>query len=411
MTEEPTMEGNRGALAGVRVLELGNFIAAPSAGRLLAEFGAEVIKVEQPGTGDQIRDWRLFRGETSMMWRTLGRNKKSITIDIATGEGQELVRRLAAEVDVVIENYRPGKLESWNLSPAELRRDNEQLIVVRISGYGQTGPYRDRPGFGGVAEAMGGLRYVTGHPDRPPTRLGVSIGDTLAGLYAVLGALLGLLSRDRGPGSRGETVDVALTEAVYSVMESTIPEYAAYGAVRSRTGNAMPGVAPSNTYPCLDGEWIVIGGNADGIFHRLMTALGRADLAADERLSDNRGRAAHSTLLDEVIAAWTSVRSLADVMEVMVQAAVPAGPIYSAADIVADPHFRDRGMLLDFDVPVEDGRPETIPFPGIVPKLEQFPGRVAWLGPELGEHTDEVLRELLKLTDSDMAKLRAERVV
>ena len=411
MTDELTTEGNGGALAGVRVLELGNFIAAPSAGRLLAEFGAEVIKVEQPGTGDQIRHWRLFRGETSMMWRTLGRNKKSITIDIRTDEGQDLVRRLAAEVDVVIENYRPGKLESWHLSPAELRRDNEQLVVVRISGYGQTGPYRNRPGFGGVAEAMGGLRYVTGHPDRSPTRLGVSIGDTLAGLYAVLGALIGLMSRDRGLVSRGETVDVALTEAVYSVMESTIPEYTAYGAVRSRSGNGMPGVAPSNTYPCKDGEWIVIGGNADGIFHRLMTAVGRADLAADERLSDNRGRAAHSSLLDEAITAWTSVRSLAEAVEVMVQAAVPAGPIYSAADIVADPHFRDRGMLLELDVPVEEGEPETVTFPGIVPKLEQLPGRVGWLGPELGEHTDEVLRELLKLTDSDIAKLREERVV
>ena len=304
------MRVHRGALAGLRVLELGNFIAAPSAGRLLAEFGAEVIKVEQPGTGDQIRDWRLFRGETSMMWRTLGRNKKSVTIDIRTAEGQEQVRRRAAEVDVDNENYRPGKLESWHLSPDELRRDNEQLIVVRISGYGQTGPYRDRPGFGGVAEAMGGLRYITGHPDRPPTRVGTSIGDTLAGLYGVIGALLGLLSRDRGEMPCGETVDVALTEAVYSVMESTIPEYTAYGIVRSRTGNEMPGVAPSNTYPCGDGEWIVIGGNADGIFHRLMIAIGRPDLASDERLSDNRGRAAHSALLDDAITAWTSAPTI-----------------------------------------------------------------------------------------------------
>lgn len=401
----------RTPLDGIRVLELGNFIAAPSAGRLMAEFGAEVIKVEQPGTGDQVRDWRLFRGETSMMWRTLARNKKSITIDIHTEQGQELVRLLAGLVDVVIENYRPGKLESWHLSPGELRRDNEQLIIVRISGYGQTGPYRDRPGFGGVAEAMGGLRYITGYPDRPPTRLGASIGDTLAGLYAVIGALMGLQSRDRGLLVTGETVDVALTEAVYSVMESFIPEYTAYGSVRSRTGNEMPGVAPSNTYPCDDGEWVVIGGNADGIFHRLMTAIGRADLAADDRFNDNRGRAAHSKLLDDAIASWTSGQPLSDVMSVMVAAGVPAGPIYSAADIVDDPHFRDREMLLEMVVEVEEGCPETVTFPGIVPKLDQLPGRVNWLGPELGEHTTEILSGLLKMDEIEIADLRAGRVV
>lgn len=401
----------RTPLEGIRVLELGNFIAAPSAGRLLAEFGAEVIKVEKPGTGDQLRDWRLFRGETSMMWRTLARNKKSITIDIHTERGQELVRLLAGQVDVVLENHRPGKLESWNLSPDELRRDNPQLVVVRISGYGQTGPYRDRPGFGGVAEAMGGLRFITGYPDRPPTRVGASIGDTLAGLYAVIGALMGLQSRDRGLLETGETVDVALTEAVYSVMESFIPEYTAYGSIRSRTGNEMPGVAPSNTYPCGDGEWVVIGGNADGIFIRLMTAIGRTDLASDERFHDNSGRAAHSKLLDDAITSWTSERTLSDVMNVLVTASVPAGPIYSAADITRDPHFRDRGMLLELDVEVEGGRPEAVTFPGIVPKLDQLPGRVNWLGPELGEHTDQVLSGLLNLGESEIAELREGRIV
>jgi formyl-CoA transferase len=401
----------RTPLEGIRVLELGNFIAAPSAGRLLAEFGAEVIKIEQPGTGDQVRDWRLFRGETSMMWRTLARNKKSITIDIHTEQGQELVRRLAGQVDVVIENYRPGKLESWNLSPDELRRDNAQLVVVRISGYGQTGPYRDRPGFGGVAEAMGGLRFITGYPDRPPTRVGASLGDTLAGLYAVIGALMGLQSRDRGLVETGETVDVALTESVYSVMESFIPEYTAYGNIRSRTGNEMPGVAPSNTYPCADAEWVVIGGNADGIFHRLMTAIGRTDLASDVRLHDNSGRAANSKLLDDAIASWTSERTLSEVMNVMVAASVPAGPIYSAADITRDPHFRDRGMLLELEVEVERGIPEAVTFPGIVPKLDQLPGRVNWLGPELGEHTDQILSGLLNLGEHEIAGLRAERIV
>jgi formyl-CoA transferase len=401
----------RTPLEGIRVLELGNFIAAPSAGRLLAEFGAEVIKVEEPGTGDQVRDWRLFRGETSMMWRTLGRNKKSITIDVRTEQGQELVRLLAGQVDVVLENYRPGKLESWHLSPDELRRDNAQLVVVRISGYGQTGPYRDRPGFGGVAEAMGGLRFITGYPDRPPTRLGASIGDTLAGLYAVIGALMGLQSRDRGLLDAGETVDVALTEAVYSVMESFIPEYTAYGNIRSRTGNEMPGVAPSNTYPCGDGEWVVIGGNADGIFHRLMTAIGRTDLAADKRFHDNSGRATNSKLLDDAIASWTSERTLSDVMEVMVAASVPAGPIYSAADITRDPHFRDRGMLLEMEVEVEEGKPEPVTFPGIVPKLDRLPGRVNWLGPELGEHTHQILSGLLNLDEREIAELREGRIV
>jgi succinyl-CoA---D-citramalate CoA-transferase len=399
-----------GPLHGVRVLELGNFIAAPSAGRLMAEFGAEVIKVEKPRVGDQIRHWRLLRGDTSMMWRTMGRNKKSVTIDLRTPQGTELVRRLAAKVDVVLENYRPGTLESWGLSPETLRRDNPQLVVVRISGYGQTGPYRDRPGFGGVAEALGGLRSVTGYPDRPPTRIGVSVGDTLAGLFGVVGALMGLLARHRLDVRRGETVDVALHEAVYAVMESLIPEYSAYGVVRTRTGNEMPGVAPSNTYPCRDGEGVVIGGNADGIFVRLMHAVGRPDLATDPRLRDNQGRAAHSRLLDEAIAAWTSTRSLDEVMAVMVEAGVPAGPIYSAREIVNDPHFRARDMFIECAVQV-DGTTETVLFPGVVPKLEMQPGGMRWAGPELGEHTDDVLAGLAGMPPDEIVELRRQGVI
>jgi formyl-CoA transferase len=398
-----------GPLHGVRVLELGNFIAAPSAGRLMAEFGAEVIKIEKPRMGDQIRHWRLARGGTSMMWRTLGRNKKSVTIDLRTPRGTELVRRLAAKVDVVLENYRPGTLESWGLSPEVLRHDNPQLVVVRISGYGQTGPYRDRPGFGGVAEALGGLRSVTGYPDRPPTRSGVSIGDSLAGLFGVIGALMGLLARHRLEVERGETVDVALHEAVYAVMESLIPEYSAYGVVRTRTGNEMPGVAPSNTYPCRDGE-VVIGGNADGVFVRLMQAIGRSDLASDQRFRDNQGRAAHSRLLDDAIAAWTSARSLDEVMAAMVAAGVPAGPIYSAREMVEDPHFRARDMFVECTVPV-DGGPETVLFPGVVPKLERQPGGITWPGPELGEHTDDVLSELAGLPEDEIVELRREGVI
>ncbi len=415
MAASPTIDGKHeagqlGPLRGIRVLELGNFIAAATAGRLLGEFGAEVVKIELPGVGDQVREWRLLRGDTSMMWRVLARNKKSVTIDMRRAEGAELIRRLAGHVDVVLENYRPGKLESWGLSPDSLRERNPALVVVRISGYGQTGPYRDRPGFGGVAEAMGGLRYVTGYPDRPPTRLGVSVGDTLAGMYAAIGALMGLLTRERGTATRGETVDVALHEAVYSVMESIVPEFSAYGAIRTRSGNEMPGVAPSNTYPCGDGGWVVIGGNADGIFKRLMAAIARPDLAQDARFSDNRGRAAHVAFLDRAIADWTGAHTLAEVMDAMVAANVPAGPIYSVADMMDDPHFKAREMFLERDVRVADGL-EPVVFPGIVPKLEQMPGSVRWLGPELGEHTHEVLTGLLGLSQYELAELRDLGVV
>jgi formyl-CoA transferase len=400
-----------GALSGVRVLELGNYVAAPSAARLLADFGAEVIKVEQPNVGDQVRQWRLFRGQTSMMWRTLGRNKKSITIDIRTEEGQDLVRRLATQADVLIENYRPGKLESWNLSTDVLRAENARLIIVRISGYGQTGPHRDLAGFGGVAEATGGLRYVTGYPDRAPTRVGVSIGDTLAGLYGVIGALMGLLAREQGRAARGETVDVALTEAVLSVMESTVPDYSAYGVVRERSGTSIRGVAPSNTYACADGQWVVIGGNTDAVYPRLMQMIGRADLADDERFRDNSGRAEHAELLDDAISAWTSTKTLSEALEMLKTALVPAGPIYAAPDIAKDPQFLARGMILELEVEVEPGSTESVLFPGVVPRLEQQPGRVGWLGPELGEHTDEILTGMLRLSDEQVSALRARRVV
>jgi formyl-CoA transferase len=399
-----------GPLSGIRVLELGNFIAAPSAGRLMAEFGAEVIKIEKPGSGDQVRHWRLLRGDTSMMWRTLARNKKSVTIDLRTPRGNQLARRLAGKADVVLENYRPGTLEAWGLSPEVLRGENPQLVVVRISGYGQTGPYRDRAGFGGVAEALGGLRSVTGYPDRPPTRIGISMGDSLAGLFGVIGALMGLLARYRLGGERGETVDVALHEAVYAVMESLVPEYSAYGLVRTRTGNEIPGVAPSNTYPCRDGEGVVIGGNADGIFLRLMRAIGRTDLATDPRFRDNQGRAAHSRLLDEAIASWTAVRTLDEVMAAMVEAGVPAGPVYTAKEIVDDPHFRARKMFVERTVRI-DGPAEPVLFPGIVPKLELRPGEMRWPGPELGEHTDDVLTELAGIAKDELVELRRQGVI
>lgn len=404
----PTDSG--GPLQGIRVLELGNFVAAPTAGRLLAEFGAEVIKIELPRVGDEVRSWRLVRGDTSMMWRAMARNKKSVTVDMRTPEGAQLILRLIEHIDVVVENYRPGKLESWGLSPDALRERNPALVVVRISGYGQTGPYRDRSGFGSVAESMGGIRYVTGYEDRPPTRMNISIGDTLAGMYGVIGALMGLLARERGLTTRGETVDVALTEAVLSVMESAIPDFSAYGVVRERTGNLITGVAPSGTYPCKDGRWVVIGGNSDGIFRRFMVAIGRDDLANDEGLRDNPGRAARGAELNTAIAAWTSGHSIDEVMEVMIAANVPAGPIYSVADLVEDEHFRARDMFMDLEVRV-DKEPEVVTFPGIVPKLEQMPGSVRWTGPELGEHTREVLGGILGLSETELTELEQRRVV
>jgi formyl-CoA transferase len=399
-----------GPLRGIRVLELGNFVAAPTAGRLLAEFGAEVIKIELPRVGDEVRSWRLFKGNTSMMWRAMARNKKSVTVDLRTPEGAALILSLVEHVDVVVENYRPGKLESWGLAPDVLRERNPALVVVRISGYGQTGPYRDRPGFGSVAESMGGIRYVTGYEDRPPTRMNISIGDTLAGMYGVIGALMGLLARERGLTTRGETVDVALTEAVFSVMESMVPEFSAYGVVRERAGNFISGVAPSGTYPCREGAWVVIGGNSDGIFRRFMTAIGRADLANDPRMRDNPGRAANGLELNDAISEWTRAHSVDEVMEVMTAANVPAGPIYSVADLMEDPHFKAREMFIEREVPV-DGGPQPVTFPGVVPKLEQMPGAVRWVGPELGEHTREVLGGILGLSDSELAELEQRRVV
>jgi formyl-CoA transferase len=404
------MSEQTGPLAGVRVVELGNFIAAPTAGRLLADFGADVVKVERPGTGDELRRWRLHGGDTSLLFRTLGRNKRSVTIDLRRPEGQELVRALAARSDVLLENFRPGTLERWGLGPDVLRALNPRLVVVRVSGYGQTGPYRDRPGFGGVAEAIGGLRALTGYPDRPPTRVGVSLADSVAGLYAVIGALMGLYRRDREPGATpGEVVDVALYEAVYSLMESLIPDFDAFGVTRGPAGSALPGVAPSNTYRCADGKYIVISGNGDAIFRRLMTAAGRADLADDPRFADNAGRVAHAGLLDDAIGAWTASLTQEAAEAVLRAASVPCGPILTAADIAKDPHFEARGMHERHRVRV-DGRDADVTFPGIVPALTERPGRTRALGPDLGEHTEAVLAEL-GVTGEAVTRLRENGVI
>ncbi len=393
------------ALRGLRVVELGALIAGPYASSLLAQFGADVIKVEPPRGGDPLRTWRKLHRGTSLWWYAQSRNKRSVTIDLRREKGQQIVRELARRADVVIENFRPGTLEGWGLGWEDLSRLNPRLVMVRISGYGQTGPYRDRPGFGAIAESVGGLRYVAGYPDRPPVRVGISIGDTLASLYAVVGALTALHHRD-ARGGQGQCVDVALYEAVFAVMESLLPEYSATGFVRERTGASLPGIAPTNTYPCRDGSYVVIAGNGDAIFRRLMTAIGRTDLGEDPDLASNEGRARRADLLDAAIAGWTSHHDLGHVLQVLEAAAVPASKIYTAADIDADPHYRARRMIVPSVLP--DGT--AVDMPGIVPKLSATPGETRWLGPELGAHTDEVLAGL-GLDRDQIAALRAEGVV
>jgi formyl-CoA transferase len=372
-----------GPLAGLRVLELGTLIAGPFCGKTLADFGAEVIKIEPPGEGDPLRKWRRMRNGVSLWWHVQSRNKRSVTCDLRRPEGQEIVRRLAARSHIAIENFRPGALEKWNLGWDELSRANPKLVLVRISGYGQTGPYRERPGFAAIAEGMAGLRYVTGFPDRPPVRPNLSIGDTIASLHGVIGALIALHS------GKGQIVDVALYEAIFNCMESLLPEYTAQGYVRERSGSTLPGIAPSNLYPCKDG-YVLIAGNADALYRRFMSAIGREDLRDDPALARNDGRAAQMERIDAAIAAWTSQFSLEEVLDQMEKAEVPAGRIYSAADIAADPHYAARGMIEE--VTAGDGEPLKVP--GIIPRLSATPGAIRSRAPKLGEHTDEVLSEL-----------------
>lgn len=394
----------QGPLAGIKVVELGQLIAGPYAGRLLAEFGATVVKIEPPGVGDPLRKWRVMRDGTSLWWYLQARNKRSVTADLKTPEGQEIVRRLAGEADILIENFRPGALEKWGLGYEALSALNPKLVMLRISGYGQTGPYSQRPGFGVIGEAMGGIRYTTGSPDRAPSRTGISIGDTLSSLYGVMGALMSVIHVVRN-GGPGQVVDVALTESVLSVMESLIPEYGVAGTIRERSGGALPGIVPTDAYPCTDG-YVLIAGNGDSIFRRLMARIGRADLGDDPRLAQNDGRAAHVTEIDAAIGAWTQQRSIAEVIEAMNEASVPVGRIYSAADIVADPHYRAREMVVEATLP--DGT--AMPVPGIAPKLSATPGALRSLGPALGEHTDEVLAEI-GYSDGEIAEMRQRGIV
>lgn len=376
-------------LKGVKVIELGTLIAGPFCGRLLAEFGAEVIKIEPPGEGDPLRKWRKLHDGTSLWWYAQGRNKKSVTVNLRSTEGQAIVRRLAQEADIVVENFRPGAMEKWNLGWEQLAAANPGLVMVRISGYGQSGPYRDRPGFGAIGESMGGLRHLTGFPDQPPVRVGVSIGDSIAALHGVIGALMALRHREVN-GGKGQVVDVALYESVFNLMESLLPEYDMTGFVRNRSGSSLPGIVPSNTYPCRDGRYVVIGANADSIFKRMMNAIGRRDLADDPELRHNDGRVAHTERIETAIADWTRAHDLDHVLEVLEKAEVPSGRIYDIADIAADPHYQARGMFEQVTLP--GGQP--LKLPAIVPKLGATPGETEWVGPALGQHTDEVLEAI-----------------
>ncbi|WP_262498524.1 CaiB/BaiF CoA transferase family protein [Rhodococcus sp. ANT_H53B] len=400
-----------GPLHGIRVIELGNFIAAPFASRLFADFGADVIKIERPGVGDELRGWRRSRGDTSMMFRTIARNKHSVTLDLRTDEGRDLALKLVETADVVVENFRPGTLERWGLGPDRLQEANPDVVMVRISGYGQSGPHRDRAGFGGVAEAFGGLRHVTGHADREPVRPAAPIGDVLAGLHGAVGALVMLLARERsGDHSRPKVADVALYEAVFMAMESLVPDYDAYGTVRQRTAGNLPGVVPSGIYPSQDGS-VMIAGNSSSVFGRLMTAVGRADLAADPELANGDKRFAREAELDGAISDWTSVRPTAVVVDELGAAGIPVGEVFDAAQIADDEHFVSRGMVQPLKVSVEQGSTEEVRFPGVVPRFGDEPTAVKWAGPDLGEHTDDVLGRMLGLTEEQLDDLRARKVI
>ena len=393
-------------LQGLRVLELGQLIAGPFAGKMLADFGADVIKVEPPGSGDPLRKWRMLKDGTSVWWQVQSRNKRSVALDLRSAEGQELCGRLADEADVVIENFKPGTLEGWGLGYEALAARNPGLVMLRISGYGQDGPYADRPGFGVIAEAMGGLRHLSGEPGRLPVRVGVSIGDTLAALHGVIGVLLALYHRKAsGDAGRGQVVDVALYEAVFNCMESLLPEYSAFGAVREPAGSALPGIAPSNAYRCADGA-VLIGGNGDSIYRRLMDLIGRPDLRDAPDLASNDGRANRAAELDAAIGAWTATRPLAEVLDGLTRARVPAGRIYTARDIAEDPHYRARGMIQR----ITTAEGHELDVPGVVPKLSATPGRLSTLAPALGLHTAQVLREL-GISEAAIAELAAKKVI
>ncbi len=407
-TQDPAQPSER-PLGGLRVLELGSLIAGPFATRIMAEFGAEVIKVERPGTGDPLRSWRYIdpRTETSLWWAVQSRNKKLVTLDLGHPDGLDVAKRLATVSDILVENFKPGTLEKLGLGWEVLNELNPRLILVRVSGYGQSGPYKDRPGFANIGEAMGGLRYLTGEPDRPPVRTGISLGDSLASLYAVIGALMAVHARDVRGGGEGQIVDVALYEAVFNLMESMVPEYDVAGIVRERTGSSLPGITPSNTYRSGDGSYVAIGGNSDAIFKRLMEAIGRPELGEDPRYRTNADRTGHAEELDSLIEDWVEGRTTEEILRVLDEADVPVGPIYSVEDIVEDEQYDAREMLLEVEIE-GIGR---VKMPGLVPKLSATPGRVEWYGGPLGSHNEEVYGGLLGLPAEEIGRLSEEGTI
>lgn len=397
---------NDGPLAGIRVLEMGQFIAGPFAGTMLAYYGAEVIKIEAPGTGDPLRNWRTVKDGTSLWWRSIGRNKKSVTLNLREEKARDIIRDLASRCDVVLENFRPGTMEKWGLGPEDIKHIDPSIVYSRISGYGQTGPYSTKPGFASACEAIGGFRHLNGFPGEAPVRPNLSMGDTIASLHAVIGTLLALVHRGRVPGS-GQVVDTAIYESVFNMMESVIPEYADAGIIREPSGTTLTGIVPTNTYRCSDSKYIVIGGNADPIYQRLMRAAGRPEMAEDPRLSDNAGRVKHQKEIDDAIGDWTATLTLEQAMSELDNASVPCGPIYSAEDMFNDPHFKARGLFEKVDV---DGDSMTIP--AIAPRLEQTPGRTRWAGvTEPGAHNQEILGELLGMKDEELVELRNRSIV
>ena len=393
-----------GPLQGYRVVELGQLLAGPFAGCMLGYFGAEVIKIEPPAGGDPIRRWREMRDDTSLWWRSIARNKKSVTVDLKTPKGVALVKRLIDSADVVIENFRPGVVEKWGLGPDEFKQSNPKLVYARISGYGQDGPYASKPGFASVCEGMSGFRYVNGQPGETPMRPNLSIGDTISGIHAALGITLALLEQKQS--GEGQVVDVALYESMFNLMEAVVPEYDGAGVIREPSGSTVTGIVPTNTYKCRDGKFVVIGGNGDSIFQRLMTAAGFPDMADDPRLASNPGRVEHEAEIDKALSNWCAGNDAATILQILEEARVPSGPIYNVEDMVNDKHFQQRGLFEQVEI---NGQPLKIP--AILPKLKRTPGQTRWPGPELGSHNQEVFGELLGLDDDALAELRKEAVI
>lgn len=396
---------NSRPLDGIRIIEVGQLLAGPFAGCILAYFGAEVIKIEPP-EGDPIRGWRILENGTSHWWRSIGRNKKSITLDLKKTEAQLIAKTLIDTADVVIENFRPGVMENWNLGPDNFKESNPHIIYARISGYGQTGPYANKPGFASVCEGMSGFRYVNGFPDQAPVRPNLSIGDTISGIHAALGIALAIIQRQKDPQENGQVVDVALYESMFNLMEAVVPEFSGAGVIRQPSGTTVTGIVPTNTYRCKNGKYVVIGGNGDSIFQRLMQTAGHPEMANDPRMANNAGRVIHEQEIDNAIAVWCMSKNSEEILELLDKAKVPAGPIYNVQDMFADPHFNERGMFEQVEI---NGKPLKIP--AILPKLSDTPGRTDWPGGEVGSHTEEVLKNILFLSDEDIGKLRDGRVI